>query len=83
MVPDHPFQVMTPDLSNEEKSALVELLKHTIDGDRYPLSPRIRTLKAILAKLDPASVMPANSYPVPKHYKPPRAVLTRRRRAGC
>jgi hypothetical protein len=39
-------------------------------------------LKAILAKLDPASVTPPNPYPAPKQYKPPRAVLTRRRRAG-
>ena len=38
-----------------------------IDGDRYPLSPRAKRLKSILAKLDPRSaecaVMP---YPVPR-----------------
>jgi len=73
---------MTPDLSDEQKRALVALLKRTIGDDRYPLSPRIRMLKTILAKLDPASVTTPNPYPAPKLYKPPRAVLTRRRRAG-
>jgi hypothetical protein len=72
---------MTPELSEEEKSALVELLRHTIDGDRYPLSPRIRMLKVILAKLDPTSVTPPNPYPAPKQYKPPRVGRAGRRRA--
>src|SRR5690349_491999 len=35
---------MTIDLSNEETAALVRLLNNIIDGDRYPLSPRILTL---------------------------------------
>jgi hypothetical protein len=41
------------DLTDEEAAALVALLTRTIDGDRYPLSPCIRTLKDILAKLRP------------------------------
>jgi hypothetical protein len=41
---------MTPDLSDDEKRALIELLTHTIEDDLYPLSPRIRTPKPILAK---------------------------------
>jgi hypothetical protein len=28
-------------------------LRTTIDGDRFPLSPRLRPYKAILAKIDP------------------------------
>jgi hypothetical protein len=32
---------------------LKALLKRTIDDDRYPLSPRISTLRRILAKLQP------------------------------
>jgi hypothetical protein len=47
---------MTPDLSDEEKRALGDLLKRTIDKDRYPLSLRILRLKAILAKLDPQAI---------------------------
>jgi hypothetical protein len=34
---------MTLDLSDEEAAALLAELDHIIDGDRYPLSPRIRT----------------------------------------
>jgi hypothetical protein len=53
-------------------------LTRTIDGDRYLLSPRIRTLKAILAKLRPEPARePA---PPPKVYAPPRATAARRRR---
>jgi hypothetical protein len=71
---------MTPDLADEETADLVRLLSDTIDNDRYPLSPRIQTLKAILAKLRPE---PARE-PMPprKVYAPPRATATKRRRAG-
>jgi hypothetical protein len=40
-------------LIDDEKTALVALLKRTIDADRYPFSPRIRTLRGILEKLGP------------------------------
>ena len=40
-----------PPLTDNEKFELAALLKRTIDADRYPFSPRIRTLKGILAKL--------------------------------
>ena len=39
---------MELDLTDDETAALARLLKSTIDADRYPLSPRIQTLKAIL-----------------------------------
>ena len=71
---------MTLDLSDEESAALARLLSDTIDGDRFPLSPRIQTLKAILAKLRPE---PAREPLLPlKNYPPPRATAARRRRAG-
>jgi hypothetical protein len=45
------------------------LLHRTIDDDRYPLSPRIQTVKAILAKIQPE---PAHApLPPPKVYAPP------------
>jgi hypothetical protein len=67
---------MTLDLTEEETAALARLLSRTIDEDRYPLSPRIRLLKGILAKIRPE---PARE-PLPpvKHYEPPR--VDRRRR---
>ena len=61
---------MILDLSDEETTALLRLLSTTIDGDRYPLSPRIQTLKAILDKIRPK---PAREpLPPPKVYAPPR-----------
>ena len=44
---------MTIDLTDEETAALMRLLNKAIDADRYPLSPRIQTLKGILAKIRP------------------------------
>jgi hypothetical protein len=42
---------MPRDLTEDDKAALVELLKETIAADRFPLSPKIKRLKAVLAKL--------------------------------
>jgi hypothetical protein len=70
------------DLSDEETAALTQELHDIVQNDRYPLSPRIMMLKAILAKLRPEPVR----VPLPprKVYAPPRAALAakKRRRAG-
>jgi hypothetical protein len=42
---------MQLDLTDEEAAALLSLLNRVIADDRYPLSPRIRLLRAIRAKL--------------------------------
>jgi hypothetical protein len=66
-----------PDLTEDDKAVLVDLLRDTIERDRFPLSPRIKSLKAILAKLDP---LPPRPEPLPK---PPGArsmALTKKRR---
>jgi hypothetical protein len=41
------------DLPDNEAAALLRELDRIIGDDRYPLSPRIRTLRAIRAKLRP------------------------------
>jgi hypothetical protein len=69
---------MTLDLSDPETDALATLLRRTIDDDRYPLSPRIQTLKAILGKIRPEPTR--EPLPPPKVYAPPRATASRRRR---
>jgi hypothetical protein len=71
---------MILDLTDEEALALIRLLRDAIDDDRYPLSPRILTLKSILAKLDPQPVR--EPPPPPKVYAPPRATAAKRRRHG-
>ena len=41
---------MILDLTDEETRALLNLLVEALDADRYPLSPRVRVLRAIIAK---------------------------------
>jgi hypothetical protein len=69
---------MQLDLTDGETAALIRELHDTIESDRYPFSPRIRTLRAILAKLRPEPVR--EPLPPPKVYAPPRFVRGRRRR---
>jgi hypothetical protein len=60
---------MTLDLSDPEADALARLLRDAIDRDHYPLSPPIRTLRAILAELKPEP--PPEPLPPLKTYEPP------------
>jgi hypothetical protein len=53
------------DLTGDEKAALLELLRDTIDRDRFPLSPRIRLLRSILEKLGIRAALAMPS-PAPK-----------------
>jgi hypothetical protein len=69
---------MILDLNDDEAAALTRLLTNTIDADRYPLSPRIQTLKAILGKIRPEPTR--EPLPPPKAYAPPRASAARKRR---
>ena len=72
---------MNLDLTDEETAALLRELDGLIDGDRYFLSPRIKTLRAIRAKIRPEPVR-GPLHPPPKQYAPPRATAKQRRRAG-
>ena len=67
------------DLTEEENAALTQELHEIVENDRYPFSPRIRTLRGILAKLKPEPVR--KPLPEPKHYEPPRLNRGRRRRS--
>jgi hypothetical protein len=70
--------VMHIDLTEEETAALTQELHDIVENDRYQFSPRIRTLKGILAKLSPE---PAREpLPPPKVYAPPTATAAGRRR---
>jgi hypothetical protein len=68
---------MNLDLSDEESAALLAELDRVIDNDRYPFSPRIRTLTASRDKLRP----PPLREPLPplRRYEPPRIGARRRR----
>ena len=69
---------MMLDLTEADTDALATLPSRTIDNDRYPLLPRIQTLKGILAKIWPEP----EREPLPplNRYEPPRASAARRRR---
>jgi len=69
---------MRLDLSDDETAALTWLLRDTINDDRYPLSPRIRLLQAILDKIEPPEVREPPA--PPRTYEPPRFTRGRRRR---
>jgi hypothetical protein len=79
---------MQLDLTDEETLALLNLLTEAIEGDRYPLSPRIRLLRGILAKfgeLGPAPPPPARP-PTPEERDPARSSIGRAaggEREGC
>jgi hypothetical protein len=65
-------------LSDDETAALTRLLRKAIDDDRYPLSPRIRTLQGILDQIVPP--IDRELLPPLKTYEPPRFTRGRRRR---
>jgi hypothetical protein len=69
---------MNLDLTVTEAEALAQELAHIIDRARYPLSPRIQTLRAILGKLRPEPARSASS-PEPRVYAPPSKGRYRRR----
>jgi hypothetical protein len=71
---------MNLELSDEEIAALLGELDGIIANDRYFLSPRIMTLKAIRTKLRPEP----KREPLPplKHYEPPRVGRHRRGSRG-
>ena len=67
------------DLTDEQAALLLAELDRIIDGDRYPLSLRIRLLREIRAVLKPYPVRPPLP-PPPKPYEPPSRGQYRKRR---
>jgi len=59
------------DLTDDERAALIALSKRTLDYARYPYSPRLDPLKAILAKLEPGPLPHAPKAPAAPYQPPP------------
>jgi hypothetical protein len=74
-----PYRVDYDDLTDDETRALIQFLRRTIDEYRYPLSPRLAPLKAILAKLEPPQ-RPSGPMPPLQARDAPSAAGRRRRR---
>jgi hypothetical protein len=51
-----------------------------IEADRCPLSPRVRRLKELLAKIDPAPAPAVKPYPAPGPPGQPSVVLAKGKR---
>jgi hypothetical protein len=66
------------DLTDDEAAALTQELHDIVENHRYPFSPRIRTLRGILAKLRPEPARDPLPAP-PKVYEPPSKGRYRRR----
>jgi hypothetical protein len=66
------------ELSDAEAETLTQKLAGIVDSARYPLSPRIQTLRAVLGRLRPEAARPAAS-PEPRVYEPPARGQYRRR----
>jgi hypothetical protein len=69
-----------PDLTDDERAELVRLLRTAIAADKYFLSPQVKRLKSILAKVDhPASAeRTVTPYPAPKPPVEPSLLLHRK-----
>jgi hypothetical protein len=48
--------MVTVDLDEADRAALVALLKQAIAADPFPMSPRVTLLRGIMAKLKPTPV---------------------------
>jgi hypothetical protein len=59
-------------LTDADRAELARILLQLIDADRYPLSPRVRRWKELLAKLDPPSVPQPLQSPKSQPWPPPK-----------
>jgi hypothetical protein len=50
-------------LADEHRAYLARFLREVIETDCYPLSPRVRRLKALLTKIDPSPASAAAPLP--------------------
>ena len=70
----------TLDLTEPETAAIIRLLRHAIDEDRFPIYERVQTWQAIPDKLEPRPARAAAEAPPPRIYAPPTKGRWRPRR---
>jgi hypothetical protein len=74
----HKATMTTVELDDGETTALIAELRRIIASDPFPMSPRICTLRLILAKLQPPTARP-QPFPAPTRTGVPSHVLHRNR----
>ena len=67
------------DLSPEDRAAIAALLPDTIAADRFPMSPRIKRMRAILHKIEPPAPEPFR-FPALKQGRPSQVLRKQARR---
>ena len=67
---------MNLELTETERGARVTAWRPTVTADHYPLSPRIRTLRSILEKLEPGT---PRAEPIPAPRPPGEPSMTLRK----
>ena len=55
----------TIDLTDDEHAAVARAVRRTLDEDKFSHAPRLRPLRAALAKLDPAAAPKPPQEPKP------------------
>jgi hypothetical protein len=71
---------MNTNLDPQDRADLARFLREAIEADRWPLSPRVRRLKELLAKIDPTPSVGVTPYPAPKPTERPSFALAKKRR---
>jgi hypothetical protein len=71
---------MTTTLTEQDRADLARFLREAIEADRYPLSPRVRRLKELLAKIDPAPAPAVTPHPAPRPPGQPSHLLAKGKR---
>ena len=64
---------MILDLGDDEARALLNLLVDALEGDRYPMSPRVRVLKDILKFGEMGGLSPELAQRLRRYTSPPPA----------
>ena len=67
-------------LTEDECADLAQFLRDAINADRFPLSPRVRRLKELLAKVDPTPARTVEPVPAPKPIGERSMVLAKRQK---
>ena len=79
MAAAHICRMPTLDLTDDERSQLIGLLRGIANFDPFPLSPRVRAARAILDKLEPSAPR-AEPLPLPKPPGRPSMVRGKKQR---
>ena len=71
---------MSAHLADQDRADLARILRGMIETDRFPLPPKVKRWKELLAKLDPTPERVVTPYPPPTPSAQPSHLLAKKRR---